>query len=95
MDKVVIIMPTYNEAKNIGKMIKELFTVEFPKIEKAEMHLLVVDDNSPDGTGKVVEGAMNKHKNLHLVTGEKEGLGMAYIRGMKYAMKELKADAVM
>jgi dolichol-phosphate mannosyltransferase len=95
MEKVVIIMPTYNEAKNIGKMIKELFTVEFPKIEKADMHLLVVDDNSPDGTGKIGEEAMSKHENLHLVTGEKEGLGMAYIRGMKYAMKELKADAVM
>ena len=95
MEKVVIIMPTYNEAKNIGKMIKELFTVEFPKIEKADMHLLVVDDNSPDGTGKIVEKAMSKHNNLHLVTGEKEGLGMAYIRGMKHAMKELKADAVM
>jgi len=95
MEKVVIIMPTYNEAKNIGKMIDELFVKEFPKIEKAEMHLLVVDDNSPDGTGKIVEKAMNGHKNLHLVTGEKEGLGMAYIRGMKYAMKELKADAVM
>ncbi len=88
-------MPTYNEAKNIGKMIKELFTVEFPKINKAEMHLLVVDDNSPDGTGKIVEKAMSEHKNLHLVTGEKEGLGMAYIRGMKHAMKKLNADAVM
>ena len=95
MDKVVIIMPTYNEAKNIGRMIDELFNKEFPKIKKAEMHLLVVDDNSPDGTGKVVEKATQQHENLHLVTGEKEGLGMAYIRGMKYAMKELNADAVM
>jgi len=95
MDKVVIIMPSYNEAKNMGRMIKELFTIEFPKIQKAEMHLLVVDDNSPDGTGEIVKKAMEKHKNLHLVTGEKEGLGMAYIRGMKYAMKELNADAVM
>ena len=95
MDKVVIIMPSYNEAKNIGRMIKELFTVEFPKIQKAEMHLLVVDDNSPDGTGKIVKKATEKHKNLHLVTGEKEGLGKAYIRGMKYAMEKLNADAVM
>jgi dolichol-phosphate mannosyltransferase len=95
MEKVVIIMPSYNEAKNIGRMIKELFTVEFPKIQKAEMHLLVVDDNSPDGTGEIVKKAMETHKNLHLLTGEKEGLGKAYIRGMKYAMKKLNADAVM
>ncbi len=95
MEKVVIIMPSYNEAKNMGRMIKELFTNEFPKIKKAEMHLLVVDDNSPDGTGEIVKEAMEKHNNLHLITGEKEGLGMAYIRGMKYAMKKLNADAVM
>jgi dolichol-phosphate mannosyltransferase len=95
MDKVVIIMPSYNEAKNITKMIDVLFGEEFPKIKGAEMHLLVVDDNSPDGTGEIVKKAAKKHKNLHLVTGEKQGLGMAYVRGMKYAMNKLHADAVM
>jgi dolichol-phosphate mannosyltransferase len=59
------------------------------------MHLLVVDDNSPDGTGELVKDKMKKYDNLHLLTGEKQGLGWAYIRGMKHAMKELKADAVM
>ena len=95
MDKVVIIMPTYNEAENIGRMIDELFEKEFPQIKKAEMHLLVVDDNSPDGTGEVVKKKQAKYKNLHLLTGEKKGLGWAYIRGMKYAMEKLGADAVM
>jgi dolichol-phosphate mannosyltransferase len=95
MDKVVIIMPTYNEKGNISKMIETLFEEEFPKIKDADMHLLVVDDNSPDGTGELVKEKTNKYKNLHLLTGEKQGLGWAYIRGMKYAMKELSADAVM
>jgi dolichol-phosphate mannosyltransferase len=95
MDKVVIIMPTYNEADNIKKMIPALFEKEFPKITKAEMHLLVVDDKSPDGTGEIVRRSMQKHKNLHLLEGEKQGLGWAYIRGMKYAMAKLDADAVM
>lgn len=95
MNKVVIIMPTYNEKGNITKMIDTLFKEEFPKISEAEMHLLVVDDNSPDGTGEVVKEKMKSHKNLHLLTGEKQGLGWAYIRGMKHAMKELSADAVM
>ncbi len=94
MDKVVIVMPSYNEAKNITKMIKELFTKEFLEIEGAEMHLLVVDDNSPDGTGDIVKAAMKKHKKLHLLQGEKKGLGWAYIRGMKYAVEKLGADAV-
>lgn len=94
MKKVVIIMPTYNEAKNIGRMIDELVGVEFTKIKEADMHLLVVDDNSPDGTGKIVEQKSKKLKQVHLLTGEKDGLGMAYVRGMKYAVSNLKADAV-
>jgi len=94
MDKIVVIMPTYNEAENISLMISELVGKEFPKITKAKMLLLVVDDNSPDGTGKVVKEYMKKYKNLHLLSGEKKGLGMAYVRGMRYAMKMLGADAV-
>jgi dolichol-phosphate mannosyltransferase len=92
--KIIIVMPTYNEAENISRMIVELFEKEFPKIS-AEMHLLVVDDTSPDGTGKIVQEAMKKHKNLHLLEGKKQGLGWAYIRGFKYAMEKLNADAVM
>jgi len=95
MDKVVIVMPSYNEAENIGRMIDELVDKEFPKIDSAEMHLLVVDDNSPDGTGDVVKRAMKSRQNLHLLRGMKKGLGWAYIRGMKYATSKLKADAVM
>jgi len=59
-------MPSYNEAENIGRMIDELVDKEFPKIGKAEMHLLIVDDNSPDGTGNVVKRAMKSRQNLHL-----------------------------
>ena len=95
MEKIVIVMPSYNEAENITRMIPTLFDEEFPKISGAEMHLLVVDDNSPDGTGKVVQENKSKYKNLHLLEGEKKGLGWAYIRGFKYAIGELGADAVM
>jgi len=99
----VVIMPTYNEAENIGRMIEELVDKEFPKISKlksadnkdVEMHLLVVDDNSPDGTGDIVKRAMKTRKNLHLLQGKKQGLGWAYVRGMKYAISKLGADAVM
>ncbi len=93
--RIVVIIPTYNEKENISKMIEELVGIEFPKIKGAEMHLLVVDDNSPDGTGEVVKKYMKKFKNIHLLQGEKAGLGTAYVRGMEYAMDELSADAVM
>lgn len=95
MDKVVIVMPAYNEAQNIALMVHELFAKEFPKIEGVEMHLLVVDDYSPDGTGDVVKNLMGHHKNLHLLQKKKEGLGWAYVRGMQYAVNELHADAIL
>jgi dolichol-phosphate mannosyltransferase len=85
MEKIVIVMPSYNEAENITRMIPALFDEEFPKISGAEMHLLVVDDNSPDGTGKVVQENKSKYKNLHLLEGQKQGLGWAYIRGCGFS----------
>ena len=88
-------MPAYNEAANIGLMIHELFDKVFPQIEGAEMHLLVVDDFSPDGTGDIVKGLQPKYKNLHLLQKQREGLGWAYVRGFQHAMKSLNADAVM
>lgn len=100
MDKVVIVMPAYKELENLKLMIPELLEKYFPDIKNAEMHLLIVNDlpkggGSDDGSGEFVRREMEKHKNLHILEGEKQGLGWAYIRGFTYAMKELHADAVM
>ncbi len=64
------------------------------------MHLLVVNDlpsdgSSDDGTGDIVRKNIEKYKNLHILEDKKQGLGWAYIRGMKHAMSKLNADAVM
>jgi dolichol-phosphate mannosyltransferase len=91
--KIVIILPTYNEKDNIRLLISAL-TGQFSGI-RHEMHVLVVDDHSPDGTADAVRELMGVYPNLHLITGEKQGLGAAYIRGMTYALKELRAEAVM
>jgi dolichol-phosphate mannosyltransferase len=91
--KVVIINPTYNEKENISRLIP-ILQEEFKKISH-EMHILVVDDNSPDGTAEIVKDLMKVSSNIHLITGQKQGLGAAYIRGMIYAMEKLGADAVM
>jgi dolichol-phosphate mannosyltransferase len=91
--KIVIIIPTYNERENIGILISAL-QKQFSGIAH-EMNILVVDDNSPDGTSNVVRDEMTKYSNIHLLTGNKNGLGAAYIRGIKYAVKNLGADAVM
>lgn len=94
MDKVVICMVAWNEAKNIGEMIETLVKQEFPKIN-ADMHLLIIDNHSTDGMTEIVDEASKKYKNVELIQQENKGLGWAYVTGMNYAMKELHADAVL
>lgn len=94
MKKIVVVLPTYNEKENIGEMIEVLENDIFPRINNHEMSILVVDDNSPDGTKEVVKEKMNKYKNLELSVGEKEGLGKAFNRGIDYVMAKMNADAV-
>lgn len=99
LQTAVIVIPTYNEAENIGKMIEYLNEKTFPKIEEGSagwrMHILVVDGNSPDGTGKVVEKLSQKYKNTHLLTEtSKDGIGAAYLKGFRYAIDKLNADFV-
>lgn len=91
---IIVIIPTYNEVENVGRMLDALTKEVFPKIKNHNMEVLVVDDNSPDGTAKVVGKKVKGHENIKLLLGRKEGLGAAYVRGMKYAMHEMKADAV-
>jgi len=90
--KVVIIIPTYNESENIERIVRCLLSV-FLSIPH-EMAILVVDDNSPDGTGDVVRALQTECPNVHLIQGEKNGLGAAYIRGMQHAMQAMDADVV-
>lgn len=90
---VVVILPTYNERENIEKLIETLEKV-FQKIPNWHMHILVVDDLSPDGTAKIVEGLRKNNPNLHLLEGLKKGLGEAYKRGFIYALQKLRPDYI-
>ena len=77
--KTLIISPTYNEKKNIEQLVDMVIG------ENPELHLLVVDDNSPDGTAEKVKKLQAKYKNLYLETRpKKSGLGIAYIFGFKW-----------
>ena len=79
--KTLIISPTYNEKKNILQLV-DLVLKENP-----EFHLLIVDDNSPDGTGDRVKSLQSAYKNLFLETrSKKSGLGTAYIFGISKTM---------
>ncbi len=92
--KIVIILPTYNERENIVPLIRAL-QEQFPKV-RHHMQILVVDDSSPDGTADLVRQERQQNPEVvFLLTGNKQGLGAAYIRGMKHAVFEMRADAVM
>jgi dolichol-phosphate mannosyltransferase len=92
--KVVVIIPTYNEKGNAEKIINILEEEVFPKIKNHDMHILIADDNSPDGTAAEVRELMKKWKNLDINVGEKKGLGAAYIRAMSYAIDRMGADVM-
>ncbi len=91
--RVVLVIPTYNERENVKPLIKGLQS-EFSKNPNHEWFILIVDDNSPDGTGDVVQQMMRDHSNLRLLRGRKIGLGAAYRRGIIYAVKKMDADVI-
>lgn len=98
----VIVIPTYNEAESIGDMISYLNTKTFVDIKNKkgvnqdwDMKILVVDDNSPDGTGNIVEKKSKEFDNVFLLSrSQKNGIGSAYLDGFKYAIDKLKADFI-
>jgi dolichol-phosphate mannosyltransferase len=90
--KLVVVIPTYNERENIALLV--------PAIERElcrlpyESHILVVDDNSPDGTAQEVRALAAVYPRVCLDTGPRLGLGAAYLRGLRYALENLHADIV-
>ena len=84
MQDAIVIIPTYNEVENIEAIIKAVFNL------KKEFHILVVDDNSPDGTAKKVQRLQEHYQGkLFLsVRKEKSGLGTAYIHGFYWALEK-------
>ena len=91
--RIVNIIPTYNEKENIGSMLKALAEIR-KKNPQWQFKTLIVDDNSPDGTGKTVKLWLKKDKSVYLLSGPKRGLGTALLRGYKYAVEKLKADVI-
>lgn len=81
MGKTLVIVPTYNERDNLPPMAERLLKLPVP------VDLLVVDDNSPDGTGKIADELAAKHPNIHVLhRSEKNGLGRAYLAGFAWAL---------
>ena len=83
MAENLVIIPTYNEKENIEKMVRKVFSLN------THFHVLIIDDNSPDGTASIVKNLMDEFKGqLHLIERSgKLGLGTAYITGFKWALE--------
>jgi len=83
--KITIVIPTYNEAENLPKLISALFELQMP-----DLNVLVVDDNSPDGTGQIAEDLGVKYEGRVKVMHRagKLGLGTAYIQGFQRAIED-------
>jgi dolichol-phosphate mannosyltransferase len=92
--KIFIVPAAYNEKDNIAEMIRIFEEEVFPTIKGHDMNILIADDNSPDGTGDVVRDLMKKYNNLGINSGEKRGLGAAYVRAMGFAIEKEGADLV-
>lgn len=87
--KDVIVLPTYNEKENIGNIVPMIFSTV------PDIHILVADDNSPDGTGYVVKELQKKYPNLSLISRpQKNGLGRAYINAFNHVLKDQEVRTV-
>ncbi|MCX7649627.1 MAG: polyprenol monophosphomannose synthase [Flavobacteriales bacterium] len=83
MTDSIVIIPTYNEKENVERMVRFVFSLEYP------FDLLIIDDGSPDGTAEIVERLQKEYPGkLHLLRrAGKQGLGTAYIAGFRYALE--------
>jgi len=81
--KILVIIPTYNEKENIQKIITQVLNLN------SQIEVLIVDDNSPDGTGEIVEQLSKTNSRLHILHRQnKRGLGTAYVLGFKWALQK-------
>lgn len=81
--KALVCIPTYNEKDNIEAIVSAVL-----QVTESDTHVLVIDDNSPDGTGEIVTRLQSGQPRLHLLSrAGKEGLGRAYIAGFKWALE--------
>ncbi len=87
--KAIVVIPTYNEKENISRLIPEVLAQD-PHLE-----VLVVDDNSPDGTGDLVESFFHGDSRVHLLRrAGKMGLGTAYLSGFRFALARPEIEGV-
>jgi dolichol-phosphate mannosyltransferase len=87
-----VVLPTFNEAENVSVLLPQIFSQSASIAH--ELHVIVVDDGSPDGTADRVRQAQREFPNLHLISGTRRGLGDAYVRGITHALRSFHPEIV-
>ncbi|HUG26840.1 MAG TPA: polyprenol monophosphomannose synthase [Gemmatimonadales bacterium] len=83
LERFLVVLPTYNEGRNLGEIVPQILA------QDRRLEVLVVDDNSPDGTGRIADDLVAWHANrVHVLhRPEKQGLGRAYLAGFRWAIE--------
>ena len=106
--QIVVVIPTYNEAENIRELIEQILMIEIDNLSfrlhhasessrniEPNLHILVVDDNSPDGTGEIVEAITRQCSRVHVLHRQgKRGYGSACLEGFQWAFKHNAAVVI-
>ncbi len=89
--RLVVNIPTYNEKENVEEIIKKVLSIgrQMPNID---LHVLVSDSHSPDGTGEIVKKISKTNPKVHYLDVKERGLGIGLIKGHRFAIDRLKAD---
>lgn len=88
--RVCFVIPTYNEADNVTPLLERLATLH----AGGDTAIVVVDDHSPDGTGRLVRDFAAVDPRVHLLEAPRRGLGHAYVRGIRHALDALGAETI-
>jgi len=82
IERILVVMPTYNEKENIERIVPTVLS------QDKRINMLIIDDNSPDGTGEIVDRIAEGNARVDVIHREgKQGLGTAYVRGFKYSLE--------
>lgn len=83
--RMLVILPTYNESDNIARIVSAIKSLSL----NIEVSILIIDDNSPDGTGKIAQELSKKNKDVFVMHRERKlGLGSAYVEGFNFALEK-------
>jgi dolichol-phosphate mannosyltransferase len=91
--RLVVTIPTYNEKENIEEIIK-LVLAQSKNMPGVDIHVLISDSHSPDGTGEIVKKITSKNPKVHYLDVKEKGLGIGLVKGHRYAIDKLKADVL-